>query len=189
MNPTHRVIGRIIPFRYAFTGMGAAATTLAFLLLGAATTHAQQPAQQPPTCDTPEHRAFDFWIGEWDVTNPRGNVAGTNRIEPILNGCVLQENWTGAGGSIGHSFNIYDRSSGRWHQTWVDNSGLLLQLSGGLVDGAMVLSSDPAAGNALQRITWTPNADGSVRQHWESSSDGGGTWTTVFDGLYRRRDR
>lgn len=33
-----------------------------------------------------------------------------------------------------------------------------------------------------ERITWTPNADGTVRQHWEQSTDGGKTWTTAFDG-------
>ena len=27
-----------------------------------------------------------------------------------------------------------------------------------------------------------------VRQHWESSSDGGTTWTTAFDGVYVRQD-
>jgi hypothetical protein len=35
------------------------------------------------------------------------------------------------------------------------------------------------------RITWTPNADGSVRQHWQSTDDAG-RWTTVFDGRYVR---
>ncbi len=35
-------------------------------------------------------------------------------------------------------------------------------------------------------ITWTPNADGSVRQHWETSEDGK-TWKTAFDGLYTPR--
>ena len=28
-------------------------------------------------------------------------------------------------------------------------------------------------------------ADGTVRQHWETSGDGGATWATAFDGLYR----
>ena len=45
-----------------------------------------------------------------------------------------------------------------------------------------------AQGAAVQnRITWTPNADGSVRQHWEASTDGE-TWTTAFDGRYVRKD-
>ena len=37
-----------------------------------------------------------------------------------------------------------------------------------------------------QRITWTPEGD-EVRQVWETSADDGQTWTTAFDGLYRRR--
>ena len=37
-----------------------------------------------------------------------------------------------------------------------------------------------------ERITWTPNADGSVRQRWETSTDDGKTWTVAFDGIYRK---
>ena len=39
----------------------------------------------------------------------------------------------------------------------------------------------------IQRITWTPLDGGRVRQHWESTTDGGKTWVTAFDGLYTRR--
>jgi hypothetical protein len=37
-----------------------------------------------------------------------------------------------------------------------------------------------------QRITWTPNSDGSVRQLWEAADDKG-AWSVVFDGRYTRR--
>jgi hypothetical protein len=37
------------------------------------------------------------------------------------------------------------------------------------------------------RITWTPVAAGQVRQLWEASRDGGGTWSVVFDGKYARK--
>lgn len=159
------------------------------LAMNAAPAAAQQQTPPRPSCGAAEHRAFDFWIGEWTVTNPRGAVVGTSRIEAILDGCAIYESWTGGTGSNGHSFNIYDRASGRWHQTWVDNGGMLLQLEGGLEGTAMVLSGalPGANGVALQRITWTPNEDGTVRQHWESSDDEGETWGTLFDGLYRRR--
>jgi hypothetical protein len=36
------------------------------------------------------------------------------------------------------------------------------------------------------RITWTPNPDGTVRQHWEST-DAKGAWSTAFDGLYIKK--
>ena len=91
----------------------------------------------------------------------------------------------------GNSFNVYDRQTGQWHQTWVDNTGLLLQLDGELTDGAMVLSGKgklPNGDAVTHRITWTPKADGTVRQHWESSKDQGATWFTAFDGLYTKKD-
>ena len=76
-----------------------------------------------------------------------------------------------------------------WHQTWVDDGGLLLTLEGKLVGTSMVLEGvGPAQDGKLvkQRITWTPNKDGSVRQLWESV-DPKGEWTTVFDGSYTKR--
>ncbi len=36
------------------------------------------------------------------------------------------------------------------------------------------------------RITWTPHADGSVRQFWESTG-AAGEWTVAFDGRYTRK--
>jgi len=52
----------------------------------------------------------------------------------------------------------------------------------------MVLQGDSVnrEGEALlNRITWSPNADGTVRQHWEVSKDRGTSWQTAFDGLYK----
>ncbi len=144
----------------------------------------------PPPCSAPAYRQFDFWLGEWNVSS-NGQPAGTNRIERIHNGCVLQENWqgAGAGGIGGSSFNVYDQANDRWHQTWVDANGTLLQLDGGLENGSMVLSGQrPSSdGNGLttHRISWTPNPDGTVRQLWEATRDGQ-TWTVLFDGLYAR---
>ena len=89
----------------------------------------------------------------------------------------------------GESLNMYDAARHVWHQTWVDNSGTLLTLEGGLIEGRMVLVGESIGADgqkSKQRITWTPNSDGSVRQLWESSNLQGG-WTVVFDGLYRRR--
>ena len=143
----------------------------------------------PGSCSSPEYRQFDFWVGDWNVTS-NGEPAGTNSIHPIHGSCALQENWQGAGegGISGTSFNIYDRVTGKWHQTWVDSSGTLLQLDGGLVDKVMILSGRrPTAdgkGTAIHRISWTPNPDGSVRQLWQVSQDDGGNWNVLFDGLY-----
>ena len=41
----------------------------------------------------------------------------------------------------------------------------------------------------INEIIWTPNADGSVRQRWRTSADGGKTWQTAFDGHYVNSSR
>lgn len=148
-------------------------------------------AQAPPACDTAENKQFDFWIGEWEARIPDGSVAGHNTIRKILNGCVLHESYTSVGGYAGESFNIYDASRDVWHQTWVDLGGLLLLLEGRFKDGVMFLEGETTQGEQTvrQRIQWSlvdGNAD-RVRQLWQSSIDGGETWTVAFDGLYVRK--
>jgi hypothetical protein len=144
----------------------------------------------PPPCSARPYHQFDFWIGDWNVTE-NGQMAGTNSIEPILGGCALLENWQGSGpgGIRGSSFNIYDQARDQWHQTWVDASGTLLQLDGGWHGGSMILQGErPSAdgnGTTTHRITWTPLGDGTVRQLWDASRDGQ-TWTVLFDGLYQK---
>jgi len=156
----------------------------------AAPSTASAPGALPPGCGTPEHRQFDFWVGEWDVFAPDGKRVGGSSIRLILGGCVVLENWKGGGGVEGTSFNIYDRSDRLWHQSWVDGSGSRLELAGGLRDRSMVLSgitAGPAGAKTTERITWTPLGGGKVRQLWEQSKDGGTTWTVAFDGTYVRR--
>lgn len=139
-------------------------------------------------CQSEEHRQFDFWLGDWDVIQPDGKVAGTNSIRREHAGCVLHERYQTAGGYSGASLNTYDAGRKLWHQTWVDSSGTLLLLEGGLQGRDMVLegSSTGVDGRVTRhRITWTPNPDGTVRQHWQRA-DAGEAWVTVFDGLYRR---
>jgi len=154
---------------------------LAVILLAMAT----DLSAQPGSCTAPEHRQFDFWVGDWRVTTPDGKHAGDNRIEKILDGCALHESWTGATGGRGFSYNAYDRDRKVWHQTWVDKQGTLLLLEGTFTNGQMVLQG--MQGTALNRITWEPRKDGTVRQLWETSSDQGKTWQVAFDGLYRKK--
>jgi len=165
---------------------------LGLLALPAGAQEAPPPATPLAPCSGAEHREFDFWLGEWDVTLANGKAAGTNRIESILGGCVLQENWESSNGkSVGRSFNIRTRD-GRWHQTWVDNSGLLLELTGGMVEGRMVMGQDQVRADGTkvrQEISWELLPTGQVKQHWRSSADGGQTWTDAFVGIYTKKKK
>lgn len=154
-------------------------------LLAASTLAAQSPLSLPP-----EARQFDFWIGDWEVYSSDGKKQGENRIEKIGDGWGLLENWTAANGTTGKSLNTWTPRARRWQQFWVSAGGAL-ELAGGLNEkGEMVLEGRFTRRDGkelVNRITWTPNPDGSVRQHWQTSSDGGATWTTAFDGIYRRK--
>lgn len=141
------------------------------------------------------YRAFDFWLGTWDV-RPAGAPDSTPASENIVtaehDGCVLVEHWTGQGGTTGSSFNIYDQSRNRWFQTWVDSGGGLHEYSG----------SPDAAGNLLflgeipggpgqparvpTRLSFFRLGDDRVRQLSEQTLDGK-IWTTQYDLVYVRR--
>ena len=147
------------------------------------------PADQPTPksdCTAAEFHQFDFWLGSWGVT-AQGKPAGSSRIESAMSGCAIVEHWSSANGGQGTSLNFYDRRTKAWSQAWIDEGGNALHLKGGLKDGRMVLQSDPQPtpkGLVVQRIRWSREPAGVVRQLWESSSDEGKTWTVAFDGMY-----
>jgi hypothetical protein len=160
-----------------------------FLPLFTSFSHAQQPARA--SCAGAEHRQFDFWAGDWEVTDSAGRtVYGTNHVNREEGGCLIHENWTGSRGGTGQSLNFFDPMQQQWEQVWVGSDGLVLQITGGLRSTSMVLEGEalgPGGAKVKQRAAWTPQPDGRVRQFWEQSVDGGTTWTVAFDGWYRRK--
>lgn len=125
-------------------------------------------------------REFDFWVGEWDV-QVGGQTVASSRIEKLLDGCVVQENWMPPNVAGGKSWNFYNAQTKKWEQVWI-SSGSVLKLEGGFSDGAMRLQGTRQAG--IDRITFTPLPEHRVRQVWDLSTDGGKTWTVSFDGTY-----
>lgn len=137
----------------------------------------------------PKFRAFDFWIGEWEVF-AGANRIGTNTIERDLNGCVLVESWTSAAGSRGISLNFLDPATGKWRQQWVADNGSVVWYEGEVRDGAMHYAGEQINTKGVKvpvRVLLEPQPDGTVRHRVESTPDGGKTWTTTFDALYRKR--
>jgi hypothetical protein len=151
-----------------------------------------KPARTPPPlgCPAAESRQFDFWVGDWDVSDPQGQLVGRNTIKLILHDCVLSENWEGSQGGSGKSFNLYSATDRKWHQFWVDARGGMLNLAGAFANGAMVLEGEQTGASGapvLHRITWRKLDADRVSQVWDASKDGGATWKVLFDGIYVRR--
>ena len=165
-------------------------TGLAVTAAAAAVFSALSVAQSSqPACTGPAYHSFDFWIGEWNIHGPKGKLLGVNSIKREIGDCVLHERYENGKGYSGESFNIYDASTNRWHQTWVDSGGSLLILNGGFKDGKMILegeTTDVDGKITKHKITWTPLTDGGLRQVWESV-DSLGKVTIAYDGQYRRK--
>lgn len=133
---------------------------------------------------------FDFWIGEWEVHDAGGNLAGRNSIRPAERGCVLVEKWSSATGGSGMSMNYLDHDAGEWVQVWIDSSGGQIEIRGGPTEEGMLLEGEihytATDTTAPFRGLWTPLPDGRVRQFFEQSNDGGESWVTWFEGFYTR---
>ena len=135
---------------------------------------------------------FDFWLGKWNVyTYGTDQLRAESHIESIIDSVGVLENYRLLQGPYqGKSVNKYNASRQRWEQMWIDNGGLSLFLSGNLEGKAMVMTDEerPLAQGTINKIRWEPLNDGSVRQTWTSSTDGGKTWNTLFDGHYKRKN-
>ena len=150
------------------------------------------PATAPANpCEAEPYRAFDFWIGEWEVFATNGNKAGENSITVEEGGCLLLEKWTDAQGGTGQSYNFYDPATKKFRQVWVSR-GAVIDYGGGLDDeGRMAMEGEIRYHNGTTvpfRGLWTLQDDGSVRQHFEQYNAETETWNAWFTGIYRRKD-
>jgi hypothetical protein len=130
-------------------------------------------------------RDFDFWAGVWECAWDGGT--GRNTIEWVCGGRVLRESFDAAEhGLVGTSISVYDASSGRWVQTWMDSQGSWFHLTGGMRDGAMELLTTTAdeqghrkrmrfAGIGPDGFDWT----------WSRTTDGT-AWEPLWSITYSR---
>ena len=167
----------------------AAAAMTAALTATSALSQTQQPP--PPPCQEDIYRAFDFWLGTWDVTTPDGQPAGTNVISEQEGGCLLLEEWTSVGGGTGQSYNFYDPGLEKWRQLWVSGAGTIDYAGGLNDDGAMVLEGDIHYRNGTKfpfRGTWTLQDDATVKQHFQQFNPETEEWADWFVGIYTKRE-
>lgn len=149
---------------------------------------------QDSACSSPESRQFDFWIGEWKLewtTEDNQPGTGTNVVQKILGSCVIEENFSTSDKSfVGKSFSVYNPNKKLWQQTWVDNTGIYLDFTGGLDDGKMILSrllttKDGKVFN--QRMVFHNIRQNEFWWNWEQSTDDGKTWNLLWMIHYSRK--
>lgn len=149
----------------------------------------------PPACSGGAFRAFDFWFGDWSVSNAAtGALSGENLIAPAHDGCAIRELWSGVDGVKGESLTYFDPVDSKWRQRWVSSGygGYALELEGATEEpGRMTLTGAAhfyARKQAVDmRITWKADGDARLIQTFETRSPETGEWKTWFDGRYVRK--
>ena len=138
---------------------------------------------------------FDFWIGEWDLTwtNAEGKIdKGTNRITKILDGKVIQENFSDAVGNFkGISISVYNPTKKTWHQAWADNQGGYYDLEGQVEGEKRIFKTQVKELNGekiIQRMVFYNINFNSLTWDWELSRDGGVTWQLQWRISYVKRN-
>jgi hypothetical protein len=133
---------------------------------------------------------FDFWVGDWNLTwGDSGR--GSNSITRDYDSCVIIERFDGSPSSPlkGLSVSTVSPETGRWHQTWVDNSGAYLDFVGDFTDGRMILQRDGSRSGepVKQRMVWYNIAEDALDWNWEQSDDEGKTWKILWKIHYERK--
>ena len=139
---------------------------------------------------------IDFWIGSWGLTweESEGNIGrGKNHVHKILNGQVINENFKALSGInkgfTGKSWSVYNKQTGQWKQTWVDNQGAYLDFSGSREGDRIMFSRATALpdGNTRHaRMVFYDIRQKGFTWDWEFSTDDGATWTLAWRILYSR---
>jgi hypothetical protein len=155
---------------------------------------AQNENQDSSNCDCTECHQLDFWIGEWNVEweNQDSTISeGTNLVNSILDGCVIEENFDGNPGMDfrGKSLSVYNHNKKIWQQTWVDDTGGYMIFTGSMEDDKMILSRtvETTKGALMQRMVFYNIQKDSFDWNWESSTDGGKNWKLNWKIKYTRK--
>lgn len=107
--------------------------------------------------DTLNANSFDFWIGEWEMTWTDRNgklLHGTNKLERILDGKVIQENFYDPTNNYkGKSWSTWNPQTNTWKQVWTDNQSGFLEFVGAKSGDSLMFKMKPIElnGNMVER--------------------------------------
>jgi hypothetical protein len=136
----------------------------------------------------PETSQFDFWLGEWNVAWEGGS--GTNTIRSTFGGFVVEEQFRGENPLLqGMSMSVYNPQLGKWQQTWVDDQGSYIALTGEFTNSRMILATERTMNEqrVLLRMVFYNIAANQLDWNWERSNDGGHTWQLLWHIHYTRK--
>ena len=145
----------------------------------------------PKPCSVSEASQFDFWVGEWNLYS-NDTITGTNSISKIMGGCTLQENFNSPKTNYtGKSWSVYNPLTKSWQQTWVDNMGGYIALTGSFENNRMTLSTAPRklpnGKELISHMVFSNISKDSFDWDWEATTDNGTNWKNNWHLHYVRK--
>lgn len=150
-----------------------------------------------PSCNSSDFHELDFMHGEWDLkvlVDGKWKPGGYSVHKPALGGCVSfeyvsHENWgdfyaslSGRSGFAGFAISSYDKNARNWRQTWLDDTGTVINSFRGrkFSDGMRFVGHAPDDDGAeLQRFEWKMMGPNLREYTLDMSTDGGANWTRI----------
>lgn len=159
--------------------------------------------EMPPMGPPEELKEMAHMVGEWAVTgkmrmDPESedwtDYEGTTTYEWIADGAALMSTYRAEMFGmpfVGNSIETYDRETGMWQTTWLDNMAARQSTYTGKMVGEdkMVFKGEDKMGGQtfLTRITIANMSNATFDWMLEHSMDGGATWIKFMDATYTKK--
>lgn len=140
-------------------------------------------------CTADQACQLDFWLGDWELNWEGGQ--GSNTVTKEFGGCVILENFDGRPGMQfrGMSVSTYDPDIDAWQQTWVDDQGNYLALSGGMQEEQFILECENSREGQpvrLRMVFYNIAAD-SFDWDWQRFDQDTQAWENAWQIRYTRK--
>jgi hypothetical protein len=171
-------------------------------IVGALSTTWSCSAQSLVRCGDAPARAFDFWVGKWNIRQQILREDGTylelpakTSVSVALDGCALVEHWEGEVQFFWEgmerpelmkaiSVRAYDPRTKKWYIHWLDTRRRYFDTPyvGDFADsrGEFYREWSTPQGARVGRITFSNASPDSVSWSLAVSSDGRRSWTTMW---------
>lgn len=157
-------------------------------------------AKTVPVCDDPvnypEYHRLDFMIGTWSAYAGKDRIADVS-IERASGACALVQTWSAPPSkmtlnrpAVSKALIAYDQDRKLWEMFWVTGViGTHFHLTAVPSKNLLWKTTEVLAGGRTKtdHLVITKLSDGTLRQIVTASTDGGKSWATGYDLIWRRK--
>lgn len=157
-------------------------------------------AENAPVCDDavhyPEYHRLDFLIGNWTAYADKTKIADVS-IERPAGACALVQTWNALPSemtfnrpAVAKALVAYDQERRLWELFWVTGViGVHFHFTATPAENLVWEANETLStgGTKTDRLMITKLPDGTLREIGTASTDGGKTWVTEYDLIWRKK--